>query len=160
MVEGLLIIEDDLAGEAIAALLALHFDEMHKWAPEDACHVMTVDRLRSPDVTFYSAWDRSTGEGQLLAGCGAVKQLDPRHGELKSMRAAPAYRGKGVGKAILLHLIAEAQSRGYTRLSLETGSGEPFDAALGLYLSQGFAPCEPFGDYRANPFTRFLAREV
>jgi putative acetyltransferase len=141
-----------LSGEQIAALIALHFDEMHRFSPENSCHVMTVDRLRSPDVTFFSAWD-----GAVLAGCGAIKTLDAAHGELKSMRAAPAYRGRGVGKAILQRLIAEGRARGYTRLSLETGSGARFEPAFGLYRAHGFVACAPFADYRADPFSRFLS---
>ena len=153
MSTSLSIIEDDLSGPAIAALIQFHFDEMHRWSPRDSCHVMTVERLRSPDVNFFSAWD-----GEALAGCGALKVLDTRHGELKSMRAAPAYRGKGVGKALLLHLIAEARARGHTRLSLETGSGPMFEPAQGLYRAHGFERCAPFADYREDPFSVFMTR--
>jgi len=155
MGNGLRIIEDDLSGEAIAALIRFHFDEMHQWSPPDSCHVMTVERLRSPDVTFYSAW-----AGDELAGCGALKRIDDGHGELKSMRAAPAWRGKGVGRAMLLHLIAEARARGYRRLSLETGSSAPFAAAQGLYAAHGFTVCGPFADYRLDPFSVFMTREL
>jgi len=143
--------EDDLTGEAIAALLRFHLDEMHKWSPPESVHAMPIDRLRAADVTFWSAWD----EG-ILAGCGALKQLDATHGEIKSMRAAPDYRGRGVGKAILRHMLAEARARGYARVSLETGAPDDFLPARRLYESHGFTPCEPFGDYRPDPFSRFM----
>ena len=139
---GLRVIEDDLSGAEIAALLRLHLGEMMQWSPPGSVHAMPIERLRGPDVTFWSAWD-----GERLAGCGALKQLDARHGELKSMRAAPGYRGRGVGKAMLLHLIGEAQARGYARVSLETGRPEPFEPAQRLYRAHGFAECPPFADY-------------
>ena len=112
-----------------------------------------VERLRAPDVKFWSAW-----EGKSLAGCCALKQLDSSHGEIKSMRAAPDYLGKGVGKAILLHLLAEAKARGYARLSLETGSAGEFLPAQRLYASHGFTPCPPFADYRVDPLSLYMTR--
>ncbi len=120
MTEPLRIVPDDLTGEAVLALLQLHLDEMHQWSPPGSVHAMPAARLRQPDVAFFSAWD-----GETLAGCGAIKHLDDGHGELKSMRATPAYRGQGVGKAILARLLAEARRRGYTRVSLETGRRRP-----------------------------------
>jgi putative acetyltransferase len=149
------IIEDDLTSEAIIALLRLHLDEMHQWSPACKVHAMPVERLREADVTFWSAW-----HGDQLAGCGALKHLDATHGELKSMRAAPLYRGKGVGKAILLHLMAEARARGYTRLSLETGRPAPFVPAQQLYLSHGFAECPPFGDYVSDEFSMCMSKAL
>ncbi len=147
--------EDDLTGAEIAALLTLHLAEMHAWSPPCSVHAMPIERLRASDVTFFSAWD----QGQ-LAACGAIKQLDPRHGELKSMRAHPDYRGKGAGRAILDHLLAVARSRGYTRLSLETGSTEPFRPARALYAANGFADCCPFADYPPDPFSHFMTRTL
>ncbi|WP_088311284.1 GNAT family N-acetyltransferase [Novosphingobium sp. B 225] len=147
------IIEDDLTGPEIAALLRLHLDEMHQWSPPDSVHAMPIERLRAPDVTFFAAWD-----GERLAACGAIKQLDPLHGELKSMRADPAYRGRGAGKAVLYHLIAVARARGYARLSLETGVPDEFLPARGLYAAHGFAECGPFGDYAEDPFSVFMTR--
>ena len=101
------LVEDDLSGPQVAALLRLHLDEMHSWSPPESVHAMPIERLRAADVTFYSAWDEDR-----LAACGAIKQLDAHHGELKSMRADPAYRGKGAGKAILGHLLQVARDRG------------------------------------------------
>src|SRR3569623_2655187 len=106
------VIEDALGGAEVAALLRLHLDEMHRWSPADKVHAMPIERLRAADVTFYSAW-----AGETLAAVGAIKHLAAARGELKSMRAAPAYRGQGAGRAILLHLLAEADRRGYAWLS-------------------------------------------
>lgn len=145
--------EDDLAGDAVAELLTLHLQEMHAWSPACSVHAMPIARLREGDVTFYSVWD-----GEALAACGAIKQLNETHGELKSMRADPAYRGKGAGRALLEHLISVAQSRGYTRLSLETGSTEGFEPARQLYRANGFDECGPFADYPLDPFSVFMTR--
>ena len=145
----------DLDSADVRALLEFHFGEMRATSPPDACHVLPIDGLRDPAVTFWSA--RDDGE---LVGVGALKALSPNHGEIKSMRTAPSALGRGTGRAILHHILAEARSRDYRRLSLETGSTEPFAAALRLYESEGFVPCDPFGDYRHTPFTRFFTREL
>lgn len=142
------IIEDDLTGQEIAALLRFHLGEMHQWSPPESVHAMPIERLRQPDVTFFSAWD-----GGRLAACGAIKQLDPGHGELKSMRADPAWRGRGAGRAVLHHLLAVARARGYSRVSLETGKPEMFLPARRLYESHGFVPCPAFGDYVEDDFS-------
>lgn len=155
MTLALRIVPDDLTGPQILALLQLHLDEMHRWSPPESVHAMPAERLRQPDVAFFSAWD-----GDTLAGCGAIKHLDEGHGELKSMRAAPAYRGRGVGRAILGHLLAEARARGYTRVSLETGRPEPFLPAQALYRANGFVECAPFGDYVADHFSLCMTREL
>jgi putative acetyltransferase len=145
--------EDDLTGAEVAALLTLHLSEMHAWSPACSVHAMPIERLRADDVTFYSVWD-----GDQLAACGAIKHLGASHGELKSMRADPAYRGKGAGRAVLGHLMTIARQRGYTRLSLETGSTEPFEPARQLYKAHGFAECGPFADYPLDPFSVFMTR--
>lgn len=147
--------EDDLTGKEIAALLTLHLDEMHAWSPPCSVHAMPIDRLRGPDVTFYSAW-----HGARLAACGAIKQLGDGHGELKSMRAHPDYRGKGAGRAVLDHLLKVAGERGLSRLSLETGSPEQFEPARSLYRANGFRECGPFGDYQPDPFSVFMTRQL
>lgn len=147
--------EDDLTGAEIAALLRLHLEEMHAWSPPCSVHAMPIERLRAPDVTFYSAW-----AGERLAACGAIKQLGPAHGELKSMRADPQFRGRGAGKAVLHHLIAVARQRGYARLSLETGAPDQFLPARRLYAAHGFVECGPFGDYAEDPFSVFMTRDL
>jgi putative acetyltransferase len=150
-----LIREDDLTGANIAALLRLHLDEMHQWSPPESVHAMPIERLRAPDVTFYSLW-----QGDRLAACGALKQLDPSHGELKSMRAHPDFRGRGAGRAMLDHLLGVARRRGYTRVSLETGRPETFRPARELYETNGFAECPPFADYVADDFSICMARDL
>lgn len=147
--------EDDLGGEAIVALLDYHLAEMIRHLPACSVHSMPVARLRAPDITFWSVW--RDGE---LAGCGALKQLDPWHGELKARRAASAFLRQGVGEAILVHLIAEARARGYARLSLETGSPKLFPPAHALYRKHGFAECPPFADYTDDPFSLCMTRKT
>jgi putative acetyltransferase len=149
------IFEDDLTGAKVAALLEAHLDEMHRWSPPEAVHAMPIERLRAPDVTFYAAWVR-----EKLAGIGALKQLAPDHGELKSMRVHPDWRRQGAGKAMLHYLLAEAKARGYARVSLETGRPEPFLPARRLYESHGFTECPPFGDYVADDFSICMTREL
>ena len=153
MIDSLHIVPDDLTGPEILALLQLHLDDMHLWSPPESVHAMPAERLRQPDVAFFSAWDGAT-----LAGCGAIKHLDAGHGELKSMRVAPAYRGRGVGSAVLDRLLAEARARGYTRVSLETGRPEPFHPAQKLYRANGFVECAPFADYVRDDFSMCMTR--
>lgn len=149
------IVEDDLTGPEVAALLELHLSEMHQWSPACKVHAMPIERLRQPDVTFYSVWD-----GDALAAVGALKHLGEGRGELKSMRASPEYRGKGAGKAMLEHLIAEARKRRYTWLGLETGVPEPFVPARRLYASYGFADCEAFADYVLDEWSVCMSRTL
>lgn len=148
---GLHMIEDDLSGEAIRQLVSLHLAGMHAHSPACKVHALPVDKLRQPGVTFFSAWIDYD-----LAGMGAIKELDERHGELKSMRVAPQWLGKRVGESILLHLLAIARSRGYTRVSLETGQGPAFEPALGLYRKHGFVNCDAFADYVLDDFSQCL----
>lgn len=149
------IIADDLTGAEVTALLRLHLNEMHQLSPPESVHAMPIERLRASDITFYTAWD-----GANLAGCGALKALTPDHGELKSMRAAPAYRGRGAGRAMLEHLLAEARARGYVRVSLETGRPGAYAPARRLYEANGFAECPPFSDYVADDFSICMTREL
>ncbi|WAC25018.1 GNAT family N-acetyltransferase [Blastomonas sp. SL216] len=155
MQQTITIAEDDLSGADIVALLRFHLDQMVQHSPICSVHAFPVERLRAPDVTFYAL--RVDGQ---LAACGALKQIDAQHGELKSMRTDPAFLRRGLGEAMLLHLIAEAQARGMTRLSLETGRPEPFHAAHALYRKHGFAECPPFGDYTEDPFSMCMTRTL
>ncbi|MEO5774508.1 MAG: GNAT family N-acetyltransferase [Sphingomicrobium sp.] len=145
----------DLDSPDVVALLALHFAAMRAASPPEACHVLPSDGLRDPALTFWSA--REDGK---LVGVGALKELEPGHGEVKSMRTAAERLGRGVGGAILAHIVDEARRRGYRRLSLETGSTSEFAAALRLYERDGFEPCGPFGGYPESPFTRFFSRRL
>jgi putative acetyltransferase len=144
------VVEDDLSGAEIRALLQFHFDGMLSSSPPGSCHFLDFDGLRSPDVTFWSVWD-----GASLAGCGALREIASGHGEVKSMRTAPEHLGRGVGSVMIDHIVAEARARGYERLSLETGSSESFAAAHRLYARVGFEPCGPFGTYTDDPFSRY-----
>jgi putative acetyltransferase len=146
---------DDLTGARIRALLAEHLESMHALSPPESVHALDVAALRGSDVTFWTAWS----DGELL-GCGALKALGPSHGEIKSMRTATAHRRKGVGRAMLEHIVAEARRRGYSRLSLETGSMAAFEPARRLYESFGFEYCAPFADYAEDPNSVFLTRTL
>lgn len=148
---GLTIVEDDVSGEEIRALVALHLSNMHASSPACKVHALPVESLRQPGVTFYSAW-----MGDDLAGMGAIREIDPAHGELKSMRASPEWLGKGVGEAVLLHLLDVARTRGYTRVSLETGQGPAFEPAIGLYRKHGFVNCEAFANYLLDDFSQCM----
>jgi putative acetyltransferase len=145
------IVEDDLSGTEIRALLETHFAGMLASSPPGSCHFLDFDGLNAPEVTFWSIWD-----GSALAGCGAVKELSAAHGEVKSMRTHADHLRKGMAARMLEHIIATARERGYQRLSLETGSTPDFDAAHGLYLHYGFEYCPPFGDYVEDPFSRYM----
>ncbi|MFE4462438.1 GNAT family N-acetyltransferase [Nocardia tengchongensis] len=146
---------DDLTGPEVIGLLEAHVTEMLANSPEDSMHALDVAALRKPEITFWSAWD-----GGELAGCGAIKELDPAHGEIKSMRTTAAYRGRGVASQLLRHILAEAGARGYRRLSLETGSSEFYVPAVRLYERYGFEHCGPFADYAEDPHSVFMTRAL
>jgi putative acetyltransferase len=146
---------DDPARPDVCALLEEHLREMYELSPPESVHALDVSRLKSDDITFWSVRD-----GDQLLGCGALKQLSPAHGEIKSMRTPAARRGRGAGRAVLLHIVAEAQRRGYVRLSLETGTAGSFAAAHRLYESVGFVPCGPFGDYLPDPHSVFMTLDL
>ena len=145
---------DDLTGPEIRALLEEHLRNMHELSPPESVHALDLAKLRRPDITFWTAW---SDEGELL-GCGALRELTPRHGEIKSMRTPQALRRRGAGRALLLHIIDEARRRAYERLSLETGSNAPFLPAQRLYESAGFRTCPPFGDDAEDPHSVFMTR--
>ena len=151
----MLIQVDDLAGPEIRALLAEHLRNMQELSPPESVHALDVTALRRPEITFWAAWSR----GELM-GCGALKALDPTHGEVKSMRTVSARRRTGVGRAILEHIVREARTRSYARLSLETGSMQAFAPARRLYETFGFTYCGPFADYAADPNSVFMTRSI
>ncbi|MCW2839834.1 MAG: family N-acetyltransferase [Aeromicrobium sp.] len=155
-VPDLTIREDDLTGPAVTALLEQHLIELSSHSPAESMHAMDVQRLSGDDVTFWTVW---SDDGR-LAGCGALRQLSPQHVEIKSMRTADGFRGCGVGETVLLHLVEEARARGCARMSLETGSNEPFAAARRLYGRHGFTECEPFADYVLDPWSVFMTLEL
>jgi putative acetyltransferase len=146
---------DDLSGEPTQALVRRHLAGMHEDSPPESVHALDIDKLRGPGVAFWSAWD-----GEAIVCCGALKRIDERRGELKSMRVADAYLGKGAGRAMLDHLIAEARASGLTSLWLETGSPASFIPAIRLYESAGFSRCGPFEGYHDDPFSIFMTRII
>ncbi len=147
--------EDDLTGTEIRELVAHHLRGMEENSPPGTCSAFDVDGLKQPGVTLWSAW-----AGAKLIGMGGLKAIDRDNGEIKSMRVADNYLGKGAGRALLEHLMAEARERKMLKLWLETGSSAGFMAALKLYESAGFSYCGPFANYEDNGFSRFMTREL
>jgi putative acetyltransferase len=146
---------DDLSRPEVVALLAEHLRDMHLNSPPESVHALDIAGLRRPEVSVWTIW-----QGTELLGCGALKELDSRHGEVKSMRTPAARRRRGAGRAMLLHLIASARSRRYRRLSLETGSTQAFLPARRLYEAHGFRYCGPFSDYQEDPNSVFMTLEL
>lgn len=142
---------DDLSAPRVQALLEEHLANMRQLSPPESVHALPIEALRQPAVTFWTAWS-----GEELLGCGALKELDPAHGEIKSMRTAAAHRRQGVARAMLEHIVAEARRRGYERLSLETGSDAHFEPAQRLYAGSGFIACRPFAGYTDDPNSVFM----
>ncbi|HEX7861299.1 MAG TPA: GNAT family N-acetyltransferase [Verrucomicrobiae bacterium] len=147
---------DDLSGWQIQDLLRFHISHLSAISDPCSMHALNLDALRKPNITFWSVWS-DAGE---LMGCGALKELDAQHAEVKSMRTAPAHLRKGVASHLLDHIINEAKRRHYRRLSLETGASELFVAAHGLYSKFGFQRCGPFGDYKEDLNSFFFTREL
>jgi putative acetyltransferase len=147
--------EDDLTGPEIAALLQAHLTLMRSTSPEESAHALDIEGLRQPNITFWSVWD----DGQLL-GCGALKELDPMHGEIKSMHTTAACRGRGIAGKLLRHILDVAMSRGYRRVSLETGSTDHFLPARNLYAKHGFVTTGPFAGYGPDPHSAFMTLQL
>jgi putative acetyltransferase len=142
---------DDLAGAEIRALLEEHLRDMRSISPPESVHALDLEALRKPDITFWTVWS-----GAELLGCGALKELDGWHGEIKSMRTAERHRRKGVARTLLAHVIEVARERGLQRLSLETGAEPEFEPARRLYQEFGFDYCAPFGEYVLDPHSVFM----
>jgi putative acetyltransferase len=146
---------DDPERPDVRALLEEHLRDMHELSPPESVHALDVSSLKGSDITFWSVRD-----GAILLGCGALKQLDREHGEIKSMRTPATIRRRGAGRAVLAHIVAVARSQGYKRLSLETGSMPAFVPAQRLYESFGFGYCEPFGEYKPDPHSVFMTLKL
>jgi len=153
--DGIEIRIDDLTGPEITALLTEHLQCMAQVSPPESRHALNLERLRHPDITFWTVWIRKQ-----LAGCGALKAIDPAHGEVKSMRTARTHLRQGVASMLLQHIITEATRRGYRRLSLETGSMLYFEPARRLYRKAGFRECVPFVGYKPDPNSTFFTMEI
>jgi putative acetyltransferase len=146
---------DDLKGKEIYELLQEHLQSMHQLSPPESVHALDIEALRQPEITFWTVW-----ENDELLGCGALKELDAQHAEIKSMRTAARHLRKGVAKNLLEHILEEARRRSYSRLSLETGSMAAFEPARQLYSQFGFTYCGPFADYIEDPNSVFMTREL
>lgn len=146
---------DDLHGAEVQALLQEHLDSMKLYSPPESIHALDIEALRKPEITFWTIWEN----GDLL-GCGALKELDSQHGEIKSMRTSAQHRRQGIATTLLNHILEEARRRGYKRLSLETGSHEAFAPARSLYAAFGFKICEPFADYTLDPYSVFMTMQL
>ncbi|WP_254427307.1 GNAT family N-acetyltransferase [Rhodanobacter sp. C01] len=146
---------DDLRGPEVAALLQEHLQDMKLHSPPESIHALDLDRLRQPEITFWTVWQNSE-----LLGCGAIREIDAAHAEIKSMRTSRRHRRRGVAAAMLQHILDEALRRGYRRLSLETGSASAFEPARQLYVRFGFRPCGPFAEYLDDPHSVFMTHEL
>lgn len=149
------IVLDDLRGSDIAEFLEEHLREMKAVSPPESVHALDLDRLREPDITFWTVRDHDT-----LLACGAIKELDPTHGEIKSMRTLNGRARQGVASFLLRHMIEEARSRSYQWLSLETGSMAFFAPARAFYSKFGFEYRGPFGAYSEDPHSVFMSKRL
>jgi len=146
------IVSDDLLGQDIASFLQEHIDDMRATSPPESKHALDLEGLKNKDISFWSIYCQDR-----LVGCGALKELDKSHGEIKSMRTSSKVRGQGIASKMLHHIIAVAKKRGYKKLSLETGSMDFFIPARTLYLKNGFKVCSPFANYQADPNSVFMS---
>jgi putative acetyltransferase len=149
------IVVDDLAGPEIAKFLDEHVQEMRSITPIESVHALDLEALRRSEITFWSVRD-----GDALVGCGAIKRLNAGHAELKSMRTTPARKRNGIASLLLEHILTESKGMGFSRLSLETGTGEFFRPAQRLYEKFGFEFCAPFADYQPDPYSVFMTRTL
>ena len=146
---------DDLSGPEVQDLLQEHLSNMAQLSPPESVHALDIDALRQPEITVWTVWSKDR-----LLGCGALKQLDTTHGEIKSMRTSSAHRRQEVARTMLAHIVAVARERSYVRLSLETGSMPAFAPARRLYESFGFTYCPPFAEYVEDPNSVFMTRAL
>ena len=146
---------DDLSRPQVHALLEEHLANMYELSPAEQVFALDLNKLRADDITFWTVW-----EEEELVGCGALKELTPTHGEIKSMRTPAAARGRGAGRAVLAQIISVAQQRGYKKLSLETGTHAAFEPAHNLYRSKGFVMSGPFGSYLPNEHSVFMELQL
>lgn len=145
----------DLNHPEVIELLAEHQARMADNSPPESRHVLDVEALQQPDITFWSLW-----ESDELLGCVALKHWHEKLGEIKSMKTAPAFIRRGVGKRLLEQVLEVAHKKGYQQLKLETGSMDYFSPARKLYSSYGFQICDHFGTYRADPNSVFMCLDL
>ncbi len=145
----------ELAHKSVVSLLKEHHQDMLLHSPPESVHALDLSALAHKDITFWSVWHHNE-----LAGCGALKHLDAFHGEIKSMRTSNNFLRQGVAKLLLEHMLSQASSRGYKKLSLETGTMEAFKPAQKLYQQLGFKVCQPFSDYQEDPYSTFMSKTI
>lgn len=146
--------DDPLRGDVVA-LLEEHLRDMHATSPAESVHALDATALTAPGLTFWTLRERGA-----VLGTAALKEIDPEHGEVKSMRTAARARRRGVAGRLLDHVVREATARGYGRLSLETGTQDFFAPARALYASRGFTSCGPFEGYVEDPHSAFFTRRL
>jgi putative acetyltransferase len=151
----IVVCQDDLSSVESQSIVREHMAGMLENTPLESVHALPLDKLQQAHVTFWTAW-----VGSELCGCGALQRLDSKQGEVKSMRTREKFLRQGVGQAVLSRIVAEAQSRGWKRLSLETGSAASFAAARTMYMKNGFEICGPFGDYKLDPHSVFMTKQL
>ena len=145
----------ELTHPAVIALLEEHHQDMLMHSPPESVHALDLSALSHNDISFWTLW-----QNKQLAGCGALKQLDKFHGEIKSMKTSQGFLRQGVAKLLVEHIIKQANTRGYQKISLETGTMAAFKPAQNLYQKLGFSTCPPFGDYQADPYSIFMNKAL
>ena len=148
-------IEGNFDNPKVNELLVNHFKELRSVSPENSCHVLDIKGLKAENIKFWSLWEEDE-----LVGCGALKFLEKKHGELKSIRIADTFRKKNYGKKVIEHLILEAKKLEITKLSLETGAGNFFEPARKLFRNCGFKDCDPFDEYKKNPDSCYMTIDI
>lgn len=149
------IIQDDLTHADVIALLEFHTQDMAKHSPEGTSYALDMGALKTPDMTVFTIWDEDR-----LAGCAALREMSPQTAEIKSMRTASGFQGRGTGQKLMAHLIKTSQQRGYSRLSLETGTTPLFHTAISFYAGQGFVLGEQFSDYVPSRYNIFMHLDI
>lgn len=152
---GIEVRQDDLASAEVQSLIVEHLEGMRSNSPPDQVHALAIKGLQAADVTLWCAWS-----GGSLCGCGALKELDAKTGEVKSMRTRTAFLRRGVGQLILDEIVETSRRRGYLRLLLETGTGAAFEPAHALYQRNGFTLTGPFAGYEATEFNVFMSKDL
>ncbi len=139
-------IENNFEDPKVNELLNKHFIELRSVSPKGSTHVLDIPGLKILSIKFWSLWENNN-----LVGCGALKFLEDKHGEFKSIRISDKYRNKGLGKKIIDYLIEEAIKLNIKKISVETGTGNFFEPARKLFKKCGFKPCDPFAHYKEDP---------
>lgn len=147
--------QGDLSSPDVIALLQQHLQDMHATSPPESIHALNLEQLKQPEITFWIIRNEQT-----VLACGALKKLNSKQCEIKSMRTANEFRSQGIGTKMLNHLIGEAIFGRYDQIFLETGSQPCFEPARRLYKNHGFEECTPFADYVDDPNSVFMMLKI